>query len=285
MDISTLLTPEEAYALRASLLYTNSISFILGTICVIIHIMFKKKLLFSLSFFFCLQITLSHLVFLLGPMVDYAPLQESGILCNLQGAGLQFTNIAGACWFLCIAIHMYLIVFKDYTPAQLEKYFVIPSHIFSWGLPLLSTVVVLCYPGMTYKIMWCWVPQIDSGVWEWVFFYGPILVFLTVVAIIWILSTISVCKRDPKRKTRTYLTQTLVGVFLIFTSYIIQVSHRIYNVFYPNGFLFQEFHVIANGLLGTLAFLVFGITYRNVLLCKDKFSVRQREDYDTIVNT
>jgi len=261
-----LYTPDQARLLDNTFIVVNSLSAFFGTLTIIILLSFKKESQNSSSLFFSLVTTLAHLSFLIGPLSG-PMLQTSPLLCTVQGTLLQFTNLSGACWFLWISLQLYLVVVWDHSYDKINRSLILPFHGFAWGFPTIMTVLQLSWPGMTFRIYWCWVKPINFGIWEWACFYGPIFVLLTLVAFFWCISIYKVSRYITQFKTRAYLTQSMIGVFTIFLSYALQATHRIYILHYPNSFGFQMAHTVASGCMGMLAFFVFGVTPHNVKAC------------------
>jgi len=262
-----LYSPEQAWWLDRSYIALHSVSTIFGVLTIIIHIVLRRAQNSS-SFFFCIMTTIAHISFLIGPMSGIL-LQTNEMLCTIQGTLLQYSNLSGACWFLWIALQLYLVVVWNQSYKTINKSLRFPFHVFAWGFPLILTVLQLGWPGMIYRINWCWVdPSIKFGLWEWVCFYGPVLGLLLLVTYFWCISIWKVSRFVTKFKTRAYLIQSMVGVFTISVSYGVQAAHRIYLINHPNYYGFQVVHIVAVGLLGTLCFFVFGITPHTIKALK-----------------
>jgi hypothetical protein len=257
-------------SLITPLITINSISLVLGGITVIMQLILKKQFFRTMSFYFCAVTTLLHLCLLIGPMIGFDNLMKyNSFSCALQGAILQFLVFSSVCWFFWIAVQLYIVVVLETSNHYTTGF--IWAHIISWGCPLLIVVIDLAIPGMSFKELWCWVPDTIDGLWEWIF-YVPTLLVLLAVACLWFISLIKVFQYSKKSSTKTFILQNIVGVFLIFISYTIQFVHRFFIFAHKNpppGLVLA--HVIALGSFGSICFFVFGATTQNLNAIKSRF--------------
>ncbi|KAL1961462.1 hypothetical protein VTO42DRAFT_190 [Malbranchea cinnamomea] len=115
-----------------------------------------------------------------GELVGRSGLQmnEDGPLCDFQAFFLQWFVGADAFWIFCMALNVYLTLFRQYSPADLKKlewiYFVA-----CYGIPFVPALVFLFIKsekrGRVYgsATMWCWIRPEWNG-FRIAFFYGPI---------------------------------------------------------------------------------------------------------------
>jgi len=129
---------------------------------------------------------------------------------------------------------------------------------------MLCTILQLAVPGMVLRDLWCWVDPMSNGLYEWLPFYGPIMILLSAVALFWIIAIVKVSQHIKLFKTKAYMVQSMAGVLVFFVCYVMMASHRVYNVYVDHNFTYELLHVISLGSLGTLAFFVFGLTHQTV---------------------
>jgi len=271
-------TDEQGKIIDKLFVSINSVSLIFGALTVIVHKAFKKNLMGCMSLHFSVATTVVHAALLVGPIVGYEHLENEGILCQLQGAILQTFTFSSVLWIFFIAFELYLFVVWEYNHKTLKKSLLITFHAIAWGLPLLTALILLGGPGMTHRNYWCWVKPDNGGVWQWACFYGPIVISLILVAIFWTNSIIKVSQYIKRLKTKAYITQSIIAVFIFFASYILQFAHRVYNVFDINYFGFEISHVISLGSSGILCFFVYGLTHHNITECKRACGARSNEE-------
>jgi len=263
---SPVWTGEQNTIIMNVLVFLNSVSLVLGTITVLLLVLFKKKFTKTLSFYYCAVTTITHFGLLLGPMVGMDVLRKhNSLACAIQGAVLQFFVFSSVCWFLWLSIQLYASIVLEQN-----KTYLMGAHIFSWGFPLFITMLDLALPGMVFREIWCWVPNCNNGLFEWLF-YGPTLVIVFIVACLWIRSLGKVLQFSSRPETRAFMIQNLVGVFILFISYTFQAAHRIYLLKGDATFTLELIHLISMSWLGIVCFFVFGITNHNLETIKAKF--------------
>jgi len=268
-------SPYDNQPLQAIMQILNFISLFLGCLTIILLLLIKKKHLFkTMSFYFCTSTTMTHLGFLVGPLLGMETLQKrDSMWCTVQGSWLQFFVTASVCWFGWISIQLYTVMVLEQSQ---NKTRLLWQHISCWGLPLLLTIIDLAVPGMVFREFWCWVPPCDDGLWEWLF-YGPVLVILFVVALLWIRSLVKVLQYTTKVETKAFMIQNFLGVFILFASYTFQGGHRLYLLVEPPMLLLEYIHVITISWMGTLCFFVFGITPHNMESLRSKCCVKKEK--------
>jgi len=231
------------------LVLVNSVSLVLGIITVLLLVLFKKKFSTTLSFYFCAVTTITHFGLLLGPIVGMDVLRKrNSFACAIQGAVLQFFVLSSVCWFLWLSIQLYASIVLEQN-----KTYILGAHIFSWGFPLIITIIDLALPGMVFREIWCWVPNCEYGLFEWLF-YGPTLIIVVIVACLWIRSLIKVLQFSSRPETRTFMIQNFVGVFVLFISYTFQAAHRLYLLSGHATFTLELIHLISMSWLGIVCF-------------------------------
>ena len=98
--------------------------------------------------------------------------------CIASGLMGQFFGLSTICWNFCIGLNLLLSLkcsFR-YNQGSAKKYFRIFTHVFSWGLPLLTCILALAENNvvMTFDGT-CWL----YGNWVF-FFYVPLFIFILV---------------------------------------------------------------------------------------------------------
>jgi len=137
---------------------------------------------------------------------------------------------------------------------------------------------------MVFRELWCWVPNCNSGLFEWLF-YAPTLAIVIIVSIMWIRSLIKVFQYSKRSETKTFMIQNLIGVFILSISYTFQAGHRLYLISLeedtPSTYSLELIHLISMSWLGIVCFFVFGITTHNIDTFKSRFC---REVLDPVVS-
>jgi len=262
---------EENRLLVSVMVWLNTVSLILGLWTVGILFFLKKNFLKTFSFYFCLVTSITHLGLLIGPMVGMDALKShNSYACASQGAVLQFFVMSSVCWFFWLTIQLHSVIVLEHAQSRTN---LLAAHIFSWGLPLIITVIDLALPGMVFRELWCWVPNCEKGLFEWLF-YVPTMIIVIIVAFMWIRSLVKVFQYSKRTETKTFMLQNLLGVFILFISYTYQAGHRLYLISLdkntPGTYSLELIHLISMSWLGTVCFFVFGFTTHNIDTFKTK---------------
>lgn len=80
----------------------------------------------------------------------------AGALCDFQALLSQYFNLATACWTACIAFTLYQAICNRRTDIAS---FEIPYHAFSWGLPLLTCIILIATKVTGPSGAWCWIEK------------------------------------------------------------------------------------------------------------------------------
>jgi len=187
--------------------------------------------------------------------------------CVLIRALLQFFIVSSFFWTTCIAIHMYRAI--NHLPQYKALY--ASFHIFSWGVPLVLTVIELLGDMIVRAegAPWCNLKTQP----EWIFWFGPMISSLVINFILFIMVLRSFRKRELtsiQRRVESQATRKLSLYLLAFIlCWVWNVIGRIIHEFQGNCaiyplWLLQDFF---SPLQGFLNFIVYGLTAGRMMDC------------------
>jgi len=120
------------------------------------------------------------IIFLLNLHVD---ISEYAV-CNILAALLQYFELTSALWALCIAFTLDQVIrVCNYHVERYEKYF----HLISWGLPGITVILSEVQGLFANTGLWCWISDVHYGTYRWLYFYGPLILILVYVVIVYVL--------------------------------------------------------------------------------------------------
>lgn len=176
------LTKAEEHRTISILTEISTWATLAGTIFIIVsYLAFKELRHFHLRLVFFLAITdfFVSITFILNLHIDLT----QNIACEILGAFLQFFELASALWAFCIAFVLDQVIrLNNYNVERLEKYF----HVLCWIVPL-GTIVASHFQGLFANTgLWCWLGEKDRELYRWLYFYGPLVLILVYVVVIYI---------------------------------------------------------------------------------------------------
>jgi len=219
--------------------------------------------------------------------MNFEALQSNRIMCNLQATGIQYTIICCVCWVSCRAVQLYMVVVLNYDPEGIGVRLKYTSHLISWGTPLFPVLLTLAFAKPpTYRDDWCFINPEHGGVWEWCFFYGPILLFLVPILFFWLCAVIKARAYIKQVKAAMIFIQNLGGIGLLIYMFSTELIHEIYFIIGESSVGLEYAHYFTYSIMGIICFVSFGLTYQTIASCREtiqKFS--NRASYEQLPNT
>ncbi|KAI8812334.1 hypothetical protein BJ742DRAFT_54450 [Cladochytrium replicatum] len=197
-------------------------------------------------------------------------------VCTAQGWMMNTFLLSANLWSACLALQVLLATRKGTTPEKLQSYerwF----HIFSWGIPIaLSTILLFIAPDVYGDAtFWCWiVPQYTTYrlfffyVWLWVVFVFNLGVYMWVGYVL--MRTHQRVQKlapggnnsgkwTPSAGMRTYAIKTSFFILGFFINWLWGSVNRIQNFLEPGKAIYVLFvlHGIFTPLQGFINFLAY----------------------------
>jgi len=167
----------------STLTEVSSWATLVGTFFILVsYLAFKELRHFHLRLIFFLAIAdfCTAVIFIANLHVNI----NVDLTCTILGAILQFFELSSALWAFCIAFTLDQVIrVCNYHVEKYEKYF----HLMVWGLAGTTTVVAGTQGLIVNTGLWCWVAGRDTGLFRWLFFYGPMILTLCYVTVVYIL--------------------------------------------------------------------------------------------------
>jgi len=150
-----------------------------------------------LIFFLAIADLVTSVVFILNLHVDIS----RTLTCDLLAGALQYTELCSSIWALCIAFVLDQVIrASNYHVERLEKIF----HILAWIIPAVSVAAAYFQDLFTDTGLWCWISNAHDGLFRWVYFYGPLVMILLYVVVVYILVS-------RKIRATMYLSETSIS--------------------------------------------------------------------------
>nr|AAB25436.2 cAMP receptor subtype 2 [Dictyostelium discoideum] len=162
----------------------------------------------------------------------YKPDQtESGFPCYLHAIVITFGSLALWLWTLMLSFSIYnLIVRREPEPERFEKFY----FCLCYGLPLISTIVMLSTHIIQPVGGWCWIGDNYDG-YRFGLFYGPFFFIWGTSAILvgltskYTYSVIRSSVSDNKDKHMTYQFKLINYIVVFLVCWVFAIVNRILN--------------------------------------------------------
>jgi hypothetical protein len=202
-----------------------------------------------------------------GPVFGLENLAKNSTACTAQGVAIQYFGSVVIWWFFAIALDLYLIVVhkKDHLQSTLEKVL----HALCWGVPAIQTIVPLIFHKFEDRLVWCWISQSDSGLWELSFFYAVMGILGIATGYFWLHVVFKIRRvslmASLTGKTYEYLYRHILSIILFLIVWVIMLVDRLYTVFTGEvNYWLLLGHIIALSEVGLIDFVCFGFTTDNL---------------------
>lgn len=231
---------EEQSEIISYLTEVSSWATLLGSFFIVVsYLIFKEIRHFQLRLIFCLAIAdvFTSIVFILNLHVDLSQY----IACEILAAGLQYFELASALWAFCIAFVLDQVIrANNYNVENYEKLF----HVGCWGVPLITIILSEVQHLFINTGLWCWLSNEHYGLYRWLYFYGPLVLILIYVLVVYALVSKKI--RSQMRlsvmagqRTETSIQQTfrwyIIGWIICWVPALID---RVQGVFDPDHPIF-----------------------------------------------
>ncbi|EFA84701.1 G-protein-coupled receptor [Heterostelium album PN500] len=250
-----------------SVLLLADITSIIGTFIVLIGF-WRLKLLRNhvtrVISCFCLTSFLKDLMSMTLTLTDSA--QYGGFPCYLYSIVITYGSLSCWLWTLCLAISIYLMIVRRYPePEKLERYY----FFVCWGLPLISTIIMLSKDLVHFLGNWCWIGE-QYTPYRFALFYVPFFIIFGVSAILvgltchYTYQVIHNGVSDNKDKHITYQFKLVNYIIVFLVCWIFAVINRILNAIglFPYACnLLHTYLSLSHGFYASVAFI-----YNNPLM-------------------
>jgi len=185
------------------------------------------------------------------------------LLCEIQGFFSQYSALATYLWTASIGYSLYKIVLKEIrNPNYLLKYFI----VINWGLPLITSIFLLCMQYYAVSGSWCWITA-EAPYYRFFLLYIWLFVVFFYLVMVLVLLVRKIRKsgiesgRNPHavyKSASTIVERTIfyLVVFILISS--VGFIQRIYDLFNPNpNFALTLFQTIGTPLRGLCNSLVY----------------------------
>ncbi|EAL70653.1 hypothetical protein ACTFIW_012028 [Dictyostelium discoideum] len=191
---------------------------------------------------------------------------NGGFPCYLYAIVITYGSFACWLWTLCLAISIYMLIVKrEPEPERFEKYY----YLLCWGLPLISTIVMLAKNTVQFVGNWCWIGVSFTG-YRFGLFYGPFLFIWAISAVLVGLTSrytyvvIHNGVSDNKEKHLTYQFKLINYIIVFLVCWVFAVVNRIVNglnMFPPALNILHTYLSVSHGFWASVTFI-----YNNPLM-------------------
>nr|ACF17591.1 cAMP receptor cAR [Cavenderia aureostipes] len=192
--------------------------------------------------------------------------RENDFSCYLFAIAINYGSLSCWLWTLCLAVSIYLLIVKRIQEAErLEKYY----YLICWGLPLISTIIMLAKGLVERVVGWCWIGG-QYTAYRFGIFYVPFFIIFATSAVLvgltcqYTYNVIHNGVSDNKDRHITYQFKLVNYIIVFLVCWIFAVVNRIINslnIFDYTCNMLHTYLSISHGFYASLVFI-----YNNPLM-------------------
>nr|AAS59250.1 cAMP receptor 1 [Raperostelium minutum] len=195
-----------------------------------------------------------------------AAVYNRGFPCYFYSIVITYGSLSCWLWTLCLAISIFrLIVKREPEPQRYEKWY----YLASWGLPIISTIIMLAKNTVDYVGNWCWIKP-EYVVYRFMLFYVPFFIIFGTSAILvgitchYTYQVIHNGVSDNKDRHVKYQFKLVNYIIVFLICWVFAVVNRIVNGlgYYPFATnLLHTYLSVSHGFFASMVFV-----YNNPLM-------------------
>eukprot|EP00002_Diphylleia_rotans_P035943 TRINITY_DN7880_c0_g1_i1.p1 TRINITY_DN7880_c0_g1~~TRINITY_DN7880_c0_g1_i1.p1 ORF type:complete len:306 (+),score=46.24 TRINITY_DN7880_c0_g1_i1:50-967(+) len=237
-----------------------------------------RNMSFTLVFWLSVSDLFCSLSFFVSALIDFSKEEDleshEQMICDAQGALIQYFNLSTFLWTLAISYSIFKVVFSTQSQFSLEMRYI---HLLCWGIPLACSATLVFSGKIGPAGIWCWIEDPTDPL-RFFFFYGPasIIILINVALYFAALRSLEIHRRLSRasrineiRSSQSIeefgkkISKRSLYVILSFAfCWIWGITNRIQNLIYPDNpqFFLYCAHSFFTPLFGFCNSVVYGFS-------------------------
>jgi len=184
-------------------------------------------------------------------------------LCYTQGVLIQISQNTIFSWTTVIAVNLFIVVCSKKVTDNLELVF----HGVVWTWILFVTLIPLASNAYGPAGVWCWLTKSEGQPYRWAVFYGPLIVQVIVISVLYIMVIKSIRERlvvvtdgDNNALAKETMNRLKLYPIIFVVLYIFPLINRLYDVASTtDSFFLYVMQSITSPLYGFVVAIAYGL--------------------------